>query len=388
MGAVFGHTVQPRGPASGSCTALTAPCQTTITFSSENSDITPTDTLSSPFYDYQTDTLYVGDASGFLHKFTGVFLGTPIEVVCTSTTMTAGCTAPAGTNFWPAYVDTHAQLLSPVAIDGVNQVVMTDTQGLLGTVDMTVGGIDDLGTTTTLKLANIGFDDAPLVDLTTGTMYAFARADNPNNVASVFQLPIPAIADDLDNTTGPEVIVSNSATNPASAFLDGAFDDAYYSSGGTGNLYACGTSGAVNALWQIPITSGVMGTPVVGPSLTTANVACSPITEFLNGSTDQMFLSVAGSAVTGAPIDCPSATGCIMSFDITNPLTWGTLKGTAATATVTGGTSGIIIDNSSSAGGASQVYFTPLSDQPCTGNGSVGAGTGGCAIQASQSGLN
>ena len=374
----------PVAPATGICTAFTAPCQTTIAFSNANSDTNPTDTLSSPFYDYSSDTLYVGDADGFLHKFTGVFLGTPMEVVCTSTTITAGCTAPAGTNFWPSYVDTYAQLLSPVAIDGVNQVIMTDTQGVLGVVDMTVGGIDDFGTTTSIKLANTGFDDGLLVDLTTGTVYAFARADFTSNVAAVFQAPIPVTADAWDNITGTEVIVSNSATIPASAFLDGAFDDAYYTSGGTGNLYVCSTSGTVNALWQIPITGGVMGTPVLGPSLTTANVACSPITEFVNGSTDRMFVSVAGSAVTGAPINCLSGTGCIMSFDITNALTWSTSKGTAATATVTGGTSGIIIDNSSSAGGASQIYFTPLSDQPCTTSG----GVGGCAIQASQSGLD
>jgi hypothetical protein len=379
-----GTLSSPVVPASGSCTALTAPCQTTITFSTGNSDTNPTDTLSSPFYDYPSDALYVGDAAGFLHKFTGVFLGTPAEVVCTPTTMTTGCTAPAGTNLWPAIVDSSfAQLNSPVAVDSRNEILVTDNQGLLGVVDMTVGGIDDLGTTTTIKLASTGFDDGPLVDLTTGVVYLFARADSASNVTAVFQLAIPPFVDALDNATGPEVIVSDSATNPASAFFVGAFDDAYYSSGGTGNLYACGTSGAVNALWQIPITNGVMGTPVVGPSLTTANAACSPITEFLNGTTDRMFLSVAGSAVTSAPINCVAGSGCVMSFDITDPLTWGTLKSTAATATVTGGTSAIIIDNSSSAGGASQVYFTPLSDQTCTTSG----GTGGCAIQASQSAL-
>jgi hypothetical protein len=222
------------------------------------------------------------------------------------------------------------------------------------------------------------------VDVTSGFMYAFARADNTNNVTAVFQLAIPGFPDALDNATGPEAIVSNTGTNPASAFFNGAFDDAYYSSGGTGNLYACGTSGAVNALWQIPITGGVMGTPVLGPELTTADVACSPITEFLNGATDRMFLSVTGSAVAGTPINCLAGSGCVMSFDITNPLTWGISTGPAATTTVTGGTSGIIIDNSSSAVGASQVYFTPLSDQLCTTSG----GTGGCAIQASQSGLD
>lgn len=379
-----GTLSSPVAPTSGSCTALTAPCQTTITFSNANSDTNPTDTLSSPFYDYQNDTLFVGDSLGFLHKFTGVFLGTPAEVVCTPTTMTAGCTAPAGTNLWPAIVDPSGQLSSPVGLDNLNEVLVTDNQGLLGVVDMTVGGIDDLGSTTTLKLASTGFDDAPLVDLTTGKVYLFARADTAANSTAVFQLPIPAFADALDNATGPEVVVSNSATNPASAFFIGAFDDAYYSSGGTGNLYVCSTSGTVNALWQIPITSGVMGAPVLGPTLTTANVPCSPITEFLNGATDRMFLSVAGSAVTGTPINCTAGSGCIMSFDITDPLTWGTTKSTAATATVTGGTSGIIIDNSSSAGGASQVYFTPLSNQLCTTSG----GTGGCAIQASQSGLD
>jgi hypothetical protein len=379
-----GTLSSPVVPAAGGCTALTAPCQTTVTFSTGNSDTNPTDTLSSPFYDYGSDQLYVGDAFGFLHKFTGVFLGTPAEVVCTPITMTAGCTAPAGTNLWPAAVDSpFAQLNSPVAIPGLNEVLLTDNQGVIDVVDETVGGIDDLGTTSTIKLASTGFDDGPIVDVTAGFVYAFARADETSNVTAVFQLHIPAFADAFDNANGPEVIVSNSATNPT-AFLDGAFDDAYYASGGTGNLYVCGTSGTVNALWQIPIAGGVMGTPVLGPAVTTVDGACSPITEFLNGTTDRIFLSVEGNAVTAAPINCVTGSGCVMSFDITNPLTWGPLKSTAATSTVTGGTSGIVIDNSSSAGGASQVYFTPLSDQPCTTSG----GTGGCAIQASQSALD
>jgi hypothetical protein len=47
-----------------------------------------------------------------------------------------------------------------------------------------------------------------------------------------------------------------------------------------------------------------------------------------------------------------------------------------------GGTSGIIMDNTSNLSGASQVYFSTLQDQGC----STG-GTGGCAVQASQQGL-
>jgi hypothetical protein len=70
----------------------------------------------------------------------------------------------------------------------------------------------------------------------------------------------------------------------------------------------------------------------------------------------------------------------------------GTVKwrevGAVATASIAaaGGTSGIIIDNTASSGtmaGASQVYFSTQSNQICTTSG----GTGGCAIQASQSAL-
>jgi hypothetical protein len=62
--------------------------------------------------------------------------------------------------------------------------------------------------------------------------------------------------------------------------------------------------------------------------------------------------------------------------------------GAAATASyaAAGGTSGIIIDNvvgSGTLAGASQVYFTTQSNQTCATSG----GTGGCAVQASQSAL-
>jgi hypothetical protein len=66
-------------------------------------------------------------------------------------------------------------------------------------------------------------------------------------------------------------------------------------------------------------------------------------------------------------------------------LTWinaGVLPSAALTST--GGTSGFIIDNVVTTGpllGYSQVYFSTLQDQTCV------AGTGGCAVQASQAAL-
>ena len=52
-----------------------------------------------------------------------------------------------------------------------------------------------------------------------------------------------------------------------------------------------------------------------------------------------------------------------------------------------GGTGTIIIDNTSSAAGASQIYFSTLSSETCGGNGTTGTGTGACAVQASQAAL-
>jgi len=374
-----GTLTSPIVPSTGPCTALTAPCMTIVPFSTANSDPNTTDATSSPFYDYSQDVIYVGDGSAFLHKFTTVFTGTPTEVVSTGPS-----------SFWPANLGLgFGRLNSPVFVGGAyNEVIVTDNDGLLYSVNSTVGGLYPTGFNFfDPKLADIGFDDGPLVDVTTGMIYVFARTSStfvtPSDVASVFQIPMPATPANIHNSTFAQAVVSNSATAPASAFYAGTFDDTYYSSGtNSGYLYVCSTSGTVNAIWGIPITSAVMGTPFLGPTITTANVGCSPITEFNNTSTnnDRIFLSVTGSAITGdLQIKCPAASGCIMSFDVDNPMS--TSTPTSGTGTVAGGTSAIVIDNASSAGGASQVYFTPLSDQVCTTSG----GMGGCAIQASQS---
>jgi hypothetical protein len=378
----------PVTPTNGGCTALTAPCMTTVTFSSANSDTTPTDAFSSPFYDYAQDVMYVGDTSGFLHKFQNVFTGTPAEVVCTASTVTAGCALPIGTERWPAgLTGGFGHLNSPVLVPSTHEIMVTGSDGVLYAVAVTGGGASNTTFNGTAKLAGTGFDDGPLVDVTQGIAYVFARADNVTGFATVFQVPVPTTPINLHNATGTKARVSDSATIPASAFYIGAFDDPYNSSStGTGNLYVCSTSGTVNALWGISITNNVMAAPTVGPTLTTANVGCSPITEFNNTGTnnDRIFLSVANSAITGdAQIRCPAATGCIMSFDVDSILN--SAVPTAATASVAGGTSGIVVDNNGPvANGESQIYFTPLADQTCP----TSTGTGGCAIQASQSALN
>ncbi len=356
--------------------SCSAPCLLTITFSGAASN----DTNSSPFYDYFNDVLYVGDNGGLLHKFTGVFNGTPAEVVST------------GTNIWPAVVSTHplTVLTSPVFDDGSGQIFVCDNSQFLYRVSAIVGSGSG-GIVSTVQLGTFGIDDAVLLDVTTNNVYVFVRLDanGANGRAGICQFSTSFLSSSgcVPGTNEAQVSSDNASATP---FYAGNFDDLFYSStGGTGNLYACSTNAGLPALWSVPVSNGTLGAPVAGPTLATVNVNCSPVTEFKNGTTDRMFVSVTASSVTGGVVNCPAPSGgCIMSYDITTTAGWGTSKATTATAAVPGGASAVVIDNLSGTGGASQIYFTPLSTtaRDCTTPNQIGIG--GCAIQASQSALN
>jgi hypothetical protein len=206
----------------------------------------------------------------------------------------------------------------------------------------------------------------------------------------VYQFPVLF----ANGASGTEVTVSTDNTTQPTAFYTGDFDNIYYSSAdGTGSMYVCSTNAGKTAMWRIPVTAGVLQTPVPGPTLASANVDCSPVTEFNNGTTDRIFLSVTGSALAAPPISCPftlATFGCVMSFDVTTSAGWNVNTPTAATEGESGGTSGIVIDNSTAATGTSQIYFTPLYGWACNPGPFPGitAGLGGCSIQTSQSTLN
>jgi hypothetical protein len=105
--------------------------------------------------------------------------------------------------------------------------------------------------------------------------------------------------------------------------------------------------------------------------------------KILDGNNNVEFVTTAGTSGTTVPTFSTTA-GAITSDGTT--LKWTNLGalGTAALAAA-GGTSGIIIDNTVGSGtqaGASQIYFSTLSDQTCG-----TSGTGGCAVQASQPAL-
>jgi hypothetical protein len=98
----------------------------------------------------------------------------------------------------------------------------------------------------------------------------------------------------------------------------------------------------------------------------------------------EVAFSVTGTDLSGA--SAPVWSQVIGATTIDNNITWENV-GTAATSALAtaGGTSGIIIDDTLGSGiltGTSQIYFSTLNNQACG-----TTGTGGCAVQASQSAL-
>src|SRR4051794_2736285 len=91
--------------------ACAAPCMTVFPLLGD-------DTNSSVYYNYHTDQAFVGDDTGVLHQFSGVFKGTPAEVVAGG---------------WPVLVGTA--LTSPVYDNVTGSTFVEDSAGFLYSVD-------------------------------------------------------------------------------------------------------------------------------------------------------------------------------------------------------------------------------------------------------------
>lgn len=292
----------------------TVPCMTTSVLRDSGGVLHP-DTNSSVFYDYNSDTAYVGDDGGWLHQFTPVFNGIPAEV------RSAG---------WPAQVNpgSPTPLASPVFDPVSGRVFVTDVGGFLyrvgpGTAFVAVssGPLD----VSFAEDGGFGIVQGPVVDSTAELVYVFASSDGSTACtggaacAAVYQLGVNFAG----GTSGTKVTVGASTVNgsgtaPNPLYI-GAFDSTYEnSSNGTGNLYVCGNTGGTPALFQVPITAGVLGTAIPGPTLSTSAAPCSPVTDLLNpntsgGPTERIFTS----AETGGLSSGCSAGGCIFNFKST-----------------------------------------------------------------------
>ena len=216
--------------------ACIAPCMTTLTFSGSSRS----DTISSPFYDYSHDALYVGDAAGGLHKFSPVFNGTPAEVLTSS-----GPWAAAGST----------ALTSPVYDSGTTNVFVGNASGYLYSVNSS--GI----ATPSFQVAAGAIVDGPLVDSSNGQLWAFVSEDTNGSVSGTTACDATACSGvvQLPTSFGSTTKFTESVigvSNPNTLYI-GALDNLYWtSSNGTGNLYVNGSNGSEQPkLMQIPLTA-------------------------------------------------------------------------------------------------------------------------------------
>lgn len=384
-----------------SSTPCTAPCADWATVSGG-----ATDTVSAPFIDYSNNVVYVGDANGVLHKFTNVFHS---YLGGSNTTEPVEVTGGGAASGWPQTITfggmcTSASPLSdPVYDNNSGKILVGVDAGNCGIASIpSSGGSANIVVSTQLNKANATHSFSIVLDSTTGEVYVFTAHAEPMSpdTAGVAQFPVGFTA----STTPNWAFAGNGGAAGLDGFImyEGTFDNNYFTSATNPNLYVCAAtestsspSTIVPTLFRISM-SGTFGAsvstgPIVGTTPTVGN--CSPVTEFFNGTNDYIFMSQAGSNVTASPpINCPSGTGCLMTFDVTSGTQTfsNTLPVTHATAAEPSGTSGIVVDNSASTPvGASQIYFSVIGSQSCartvTGNDSSGspnitAGDVGAAI--------
>jgi hypothetical protein len=388
--------------------SCTVPCMTIIALSGAT---TPNDAWSNPWIDYADDVLYVGDSVGKLHKFFPLFNGTvsspPAEITTT----------------WPVTLTAANQVSSPVYDPVSGKVFVGDTGGLLYSV--TTAG-------TVAKTASLGgcqgINDAPIVDGTAGSVYAFVQdyhTTGTNYFNAIFQYTISTFPPGTTPTparvgNGDEDSEGMSACGGGySYFYAGALDNIYYNSTSatspTGNLYVVGDSYGPSILYKVAITSGTMATGTIAAGRTVAQTDAygygTNVTEFCNSGTgscatgttgcasgfstcttspsnDYIFFSVFEGEPTGCTATAMTANGCILSYNVSGrtAFTTGLAPGGALNVKTASGTNqpqfatgGFIIDNAATTTGASNIYFlTTDSTGTCT------SGTGLCAIQVEQ----
>jgi hypothetical protein len=301
----------------------TAPCM--VIFLLEDNGTFADDTTSSVFIDYGGDIAWVGDSLGFLHKFTGVFKGSPEEDAPPTVP-----TSPFPVQVRPAHPGTP--VTSPVYDSKSKLVFLADGAGSDGDYGSLFSVNPSTGATTIATSVDhgVGIVESPVVDSASQEVYVFSSSFNglgglhSNDCttppcAGVSQFKTTFIGGD----TGLQVTTGDSSATPNPLYI-GAFDSSYLDSrtnpsGPTGNMYVCGNTGGPPTLYQVPFAAGTFATfaasAVTRLAIPSSTAPCSPVTDFINpnlagGSEEHLYLSLP----SGGRESACNTLGCIMSF--------------------------------------------------------------------------
>jgi hypothetical protein len=158
----MGMPTSPTSVTPANYRACTAPCMTTFALGANN-------TNSAPYVDYFGDAIYVGDDIGRLHRFTGVFIGTP-----------AAAGAP-----WPVQAAPATSVMSSPVFDGTSTVYA----GSNGPDAATGNKLHRINTATERSRAAVRLAPAPL-KMASGTPPFSIRAPE-RSMRSRAPLPVP-----------------------------------------------------------------------------------------------------------------------------------------------------------------------------------------------------
>ena len=321
-----------------------------------------TDSNSSIYVDYGSNSAYVGADNGILYRISNIFNGTPAVEYCI--TVSAG-----------------RPLTSPVYDQVSNEVFVSDGASVYAYTP----GASSFTKVGSIAIASTSGDAiilSPVVDSTNGFVYVFGSAD-PTNTYSIVSQINTSLTSQVTADIGP------AATGNTPYIFDGDFTNAYFTTGptnGAGLLFACGTQTGAStkpSLYALSFSSpkGIMNvTPAMSNNIninSAANPAgiCSPLLDFYNGTTDQLYVG------TGA-FTSTSGANLVTEWNVTTSIT----SSTTPTSTATnewGGTSAFSIDNVSTEDQASSIYFGTM--RPATSGTSPSCPSGQyCAIKLTQ----
>ncbi len=361
------------GTGTGNGTSAASPVALPGTGTKVSLTYSTTTNSNSPVYiDYVSDTAYVGDDGGKLYKISPVFGGGTPVTVKTATL--------AGTLAGPVLDQLHGVVLVGSS-NGDLYAVNSSTFAALTGSPLAVG----TGGT------NGGVVDPPVIVTGTTTTYAFVTTGcTSSSVGELYEASVTGTA--LAKVASPNISQSHNscATNNLHA---PALDDAVYN-GTAGYLYVCGTviktnstSGTAEApdLYSFSFnpSSGALGgsaTSTVSAS-GTASDECSPLTYFTSNSTSRIFLGVgtagAASSINGSAVTTAGAIGALTGVTTPDGL---------------GGTSGIVVDNSSATASLANVYFSGLTAGNVTGGSclsfTVSGSSSGTTVTLTGTGFN
>lgn len=318
--------------------SCTAPCMTLIAFSGN-----PNDSISAPFVDYANDLIYAGDDAGVLHKFTGVFNGTPAEQT---------------TGGWPATVSAGNILSSPVLDLGSSNVggglVYVGSNGISGSNGNRLHSVSASGTVVSsgaiggVSSVN-GVRAPPIVDSNAQRVYVFLGSSSSaadmngvtcvkNSCTAVYQFSTASSIATQNSGMGTKIAIGESEgkNDITRALSAGDFDEKYYSSADatnpSGSLYVCGSSSSAAltpTVWRISIVNNAIASSTEGPQLVTsgktADDGCSPVTLFQNGGIEYLFVSVTNDAGAAGGSGCTTpSTGCMYMYQLASGATFDT----------------------------------------------------------------